>query len=78
MEGGLIGCLRNFRAGSRPAGDPSYTEGTEPCSSKVESGSFFAVQGGFIKAGKEVDYLFNELFFQYLPFFHSGKFPCGS
>ena len=51
MEGGLIGCLRNFRASSRPAGEPSYIEGTEPCSSKVESGSFFAVEGGYIKAG---------------------------
>lgn len=51
IEGGLIGCLRNFRASSRPVGDPTYTEGTEPCSAKVESGSFFAADGGYIKAG---------------------------
>ena len=46
--------MRNFRASSRPAGEPSYIEGTEPCSSKVETGSFFAVQGGYIKAGNIV------------------------
>ena len=52
VDGGLVGCMRNFRANSRPVGDPSYTEGVEPCSSKVESGSFFALDKGFIKAGK--------------------------
>lgn len=56
VEGGLIGCLRNFRASSRPAGDPSYIEGTEPCSSKVESGAFFALEGGYIKAGQYIKY----------------------
>ena len=54
VEGGLIGCLKNFRASSRPTGEPTYIEGTEPCSSKVESGSFFALEGGYIKAGKKL------------------------
>jgi len=50
VDTGLIGCLRNFRADSRPVGKPDYQEGTEPCSLKVEGGSFFALQGGYIKA----------------------------
>ena len=40
----------NDRAHGRPVGDPVYTEGTEPCSTKVEDGSFFASNGSYIKA----------------------------
>lgn len=38
------------RANERPVIDLTYSEGTEPCSSKVESGSFFSLAGGYIKA----------------------------
>ncbi|KAK2708492.1 hypothetical protein QYM36_014189 [Artemia franciscana] len=50
LDVGFVGCLRDFRMNDRPLTDLVTAEGVEPCSSKVEEGSFFSIDGGYIKA----------------------------
>ncbi|CAH0382822.1 unnamed protein product [Bemisia tabaci] len=46
------GCLRNLRKDSRPiksAKNPSTSFGVIPCSDRVERGTYFSMEGGYVK-----------------------------
>ncbi|XP_058060994.1 laminin subunit alpha [Anopheles bellator] len=45
----FVGCINEIQANGRQLGTPSNITRTIPCSSKIETGTFFGKGGGFVK-----------------------------